>query len=61
MADETLRCFRCFEPLDPRDDLATVELNPMGNGEAGFHTAKVCTDCEAEVAEKMKYPTGGNI
>ena len=60
MSDDILRCFRCRKPLDGRGGVATVELNPMGNGSEGFHAGKLCSDCESDVAEKMKKTTGGN-
>lgn len=59
--DTISRCFRCREPLDPRADHATIELNPNGGGEMGFHHAKVCEECETELAEQMRQTTGGNI
>jgi hypothetical protein len=61
MSDTTARCVECREPVDPRADTATVELNPNGSGAAGFHVGVLCVDCEEDLAEKMKRTTGGNV
>jgi len=61
MSDRILRCFLCRDALDPRADTAGVELNPQGGGREGYHHGKVCSDCERDLAEKMKKTTGGNL
>jgi hypothetical protein len=61
MVDKAPRCFLCRDPLNPRGDQGSVELNPRGGGHEGFHMGKVCSDCESDLAEKMKKTTGGNV